>query len=46
MDYQEAWNRLRDEISNLEQRGVSSIHPAIISAFMTFLEMLCDKENR
>lgn len=40
MDYKKAWNMLRDEVRNLGEQGVQSVHPALLLRTMDFVEQV------
>ena len=40
MDYKKAWNMLRDEVRNLGEQGVQSVHPALFLRTMDFVEQV------
>lgn len=47
MNHMHMWNRLRVEMLGLNRKGVTSLHPVIVLAYMNFLELMeLKKEER
>lgn len=40
MDYEKCWERLAKELRYLSDKGVRSIDPEVILAFMSFIEVV------
>ncbi len=46
MDHEKMWKKLRDEMENLQEKGLQVITPAVVLGYMDFIEQLAVAEEK